>query len=191
MLPGSVVPGILALLVLLLLIRNVWDVRKLPHDHDGAGFGGALPVLGFVGLCAFVLMAIAYPVLYLVGRLDLLTGSALQLRFPGDTAVQLAGMAMLAVGLLLAFWSLYAIEPGRLTTRGPYARMRHPMYAGYVFTFASLFPMTLNLLALLSLLAVPAQIAIALREEAALETRFDAVYRAYAARTGRFWLRRR
>ena len=90
----------------------------------------------------------------------------LQLRFPGDTAVQLAGTALLAVGLILAFWSLRAIEPGALTTTGPYAYVRHPMYTGYVLAFAGLFPLTLNLLALLPLLAIPSQIAVARCEEA-------------------------
>ncbi len=189
MLPESVVAGILALVAVLLVVRNVWDVRKLPHDHDTASPAGALPVLGFIGLGAFVLVTIAYPVLYLLGRLDLLTGSVLQLRFPGDTAVQLAGTALLAVGLILAFWSLRAIEPGALTTTGPYAFVRHPMYTGYVFVFAGLFPLTLNLLALLALLAVPAQIAVARHEEAVLEARYGTAYRAYAARTGRFWPR--
>ena len=60
-----------------------------------------------------------------------------------------------------------------------------------VFAFAGLFPLTLNLLALLSLLAIPAQIAVARREEAALEARYGAAYRAYAARTGRFLPRTR
>ena len=191
MLPDSVVAGILAVLALLLVVRNVWDVRKLPHDHGLAGPPGALLLLGFVGLGAFILVTVAYPVLYMLGRLDILTLSVLQLRFPGDTAVQLAGTAMLAVGLVLAFWSLHAIEPGALTTTGPYAYVRHPMYTGYVFVFAGLFPLTLNLLALLSLLAVPAQVAVARREEAALEAQYGTAYRAYAARTGRFWPRTR
>jgi len=94
---------------------------------------------------------------------------------------------MLAVGLVLAFWSLRAIEPGALTTTGPYTYIRHPMYTGYILVFSGLFPLTLNLIALLSLLAVPAQIAVAQYEEAALIARYGTAYRAYAARTGRFW----
>lgn len=190
MLPESVVAGILALLALLFfVVRSAWDSRKLPHDT--AGPAGAPLALGFAGLGAFALVMVAYPVLYVLGRLDLLTGSVLQLRFPGDTAVQLAGMALLAVGVVLVFWSLHAIEPEALTTTGPYALVRHPMYTGYFFTFASLFPLTLNLFALLPLLVVPAQIAVARRKEAALEARYGTAYRAYAARTGRFWPRMR
>jgi protein-S-isoprenylcysteine O-methyltransferase Ste14 len=191
MLPESVVAGTLAVVAVLLVVRNVWDVRKLPHDHGTASPPGVLPALGVVGLGAFVLVTVAYPVLYLLGRLDLLTGSGLQLRFPGDTAVQIAGLGLLAAGLVLAFWALHAIEPGALTTTGPYAYLRHPMYTGYVLAFSGLFPLTLNLLALLALLAVPAQIAVARREEAVVEARYGAAYRAYAGRTGRFWPRTR
>ena len=93
------------------------------------------------------------------------------------------------MGLALAFWSLSAIEPGALTTTGPYAYARHPMYAGYVLAFAGLFPLTLHLLALLALLAVPAQLAVARREESSLAARYGTAYRAYAERTGRFWPR--
>lgn len=151
-----------------------------------AGLPGALLAIGYTGLGAFVLVTIGYPVLFALGRLDLFSRSLLQLRSPGDTIVQLAGMSLLAAGLVLVFWSLRAIDPGTLTTTGPYAIVRHPMYAGYLFVFAGLFPSTLNLLALLPLLAIPGQIAIALVEEASLEARYGAIYRAYAARTGGF-----
>lgn len=187
MLPGSVVAGILALLaVLFFAVRSAWDSRKLPRDHSAAGLPAALLALGYAGLAAFALLTIAYPALFVLGWLDLLTHSVLQLRFPGDTAVQLAGTGLVALGLVLVFWSLHAIDPGALTAKGPYARMRHPMYTGYVFVFAGLFPLTLNLIALLPLLAIPGQIAVARREEITLETRYGAAYRAYAARTGRF-----
>src|SRR5512143_1804628 len=128
MLPESVIAGILGLLVLLLLVRNAWDIRKLPHDHGAEAPAGAVRSLGSVGLGAFVLVTVAYPMLYLLGRLDLLTSSVLQVRFPGDTAVQIAGACILAAGLVLAFWSLHVIVPGTLTTSGPYAFVRHPMY---------------------------------------------------------------
>lgn len=186
MLPESVVAGALALLaILFFVVRSAWDSRKLPRDRSAAGLPGALLAIGYAGLGAFVLVTIGYPILCALGRLDLFGRSMLQLRFPGDTAVQLGGMAMLAAGLVLVFWSLRAIDPGTLTTTGPYALVRHPMYAGYCFVFAGLFPFTLNLLALPSLLAIPGQLAIALLEEASLEARYGAIYRAYAARTGR------
>ncbi len=186
MLPDSVVAAILALLAVLLVIRNIWDVRKLPDDHSEGKAAGNVRLLGLVGLAAFVLVTFAYPVLFAIGRLDLLTRSVLQLRFPGDTAVQCAGIALLGAGLVLAFWSLHAIRPGTLTTTGPYAWVRHPMYTGYCLTFAALVLLTLNLLALPALLAIPAQVAAAKAEEAWLEERYGADFRVYAARTGRF-----
>ncbi len=59
------------------------------------------------------------------------------------------------------------------------------------FAFAGLFPLTLNLIALLPLLAIPTQIAVGRCEEVALEARYGTAYRAYAKRTGRFWPRMR
>ena len=106
MLPESVVAGALALLaILFFVVRSAWDSRKLPRDRSAAGLPGALLAIGYAGLGAFVLVTIGYPVLFALGRLDLFGRSLLQLRFPGDTAVQLAGMGMLAAGLVLVFWS--------------------------------------------------------------------------------------
>lgn len=192
MLPEPVVAGVLALLAVLLVVRNAWDVRKLPHGRgETTGVPGTVLALGSIGVAAFVLVTVAYPVLYLLGRLSILTGSVLQLGFFGDTAVQVAGIAVLATGLALAFWSLYAIRPGTLTTIGPYALARHPMYTGYSLAFAGLFLLTLNLIALPSLLAVPSQVAVARGEERQLAARHGEAYRAYASRTGRFFPRLR
>ena len=190
MLSESVLAGVLALYALLLVVRNVWDLGKLPQDNGAPeGVSGAVRLLGAVGLGAFALVTFGYPVLYLLGGIDLLTGSVLQLRFAGATGVQVAGAGLLVSGLVLAFWALHAIRPGVLTVTGPYAVVRHPMYTGYMLAFAGLFPLTLNLLGLVALLAVPAQVAVGLGEEAFLEGRHGGEYRAYAARTGRFWPR--
>jgi len=190
MLPESVIAGALALLaVLFFFVRSAWSSRKLPHDRGVEGVPVYLILLGYIGLGAFTLVTVAYPVLYVLGLLDLLTRSPLQLRFPGDTTVQLAGLILLAGGLVLVFWSLNAIDPRGLTTRGPYAVVRHPMYLGYFFVFAGLFALTLDLIALLSVLVVPGQIAQARYEEAGLEARYSMAWKAYAARTGRFWPR--
>jgi protein-S-isoprenylcysteine O-methyltransferase Ste14 len=172
------------------VVRNAWDLRKLPPDPgESRGVPGTVRLLGAVGLGAFVMVTFGYPVLFLLGRIDLLPGSALQLHPARGTVVQVCGAGLLGAGLVLAFWSLHAIRPGVLTTTGPYAFVRHPMYTGYMLAFAGLFPLTLNLLALVPLLAVPAQIAVARGEEASLEVRYGRAYRAYAARTGRFWPR--
>ncbi|MEN6341717.1 MAG: methyltransferase [Methanospirillum sp.] len=190
MLPESVIAGSLALLaVLFFFVRSAWSSRKLTHDRGVEGVPEYQILLGYIGLGAFTLVTVAYPVLYVLGVLDLVTGSPLQLRFPGDTTVQLAGMALLAAGLVLVFWSLDAIDPHGLTTRGPYAAVRHPMYMGYFFAFIGLFALTLNLLALLSVFVVPGQIAQARHEETGLEARHGSAWKAYAARTGRFWPR--
>jgi hypothetical protein len=49
------------------------------------------------------------------------------------------------------------------------------MHTGHLFAFAGLFPLTLNLLHLPFLLAVPAQIAVARDEEAPLGARLSGV----------------
>ena len=190
MLPDAVVAGALALVAFLFfVVRSTWDSRKLPRDQGAAGLPAYLLVLGYAGLGTFVLVTVGYPALFLLGHIDLVTGSVLQLRPLGGTAFQLGGMALLATGTALVFWSLHVIEPGTLTTTGPYARLRHPMYTGYFLVFAGVVLLTLNLLALPSLLFVPAQAAVARREEADLLDRFGGEYRAYAAIAGRFWPR--
>jgi protein-S-isoprenylcysteine O-methyltransferase Ste14 len=191
MLPEFVPAGLLAILAMLFfVVRSAWDSRKLPRGRGReTELSGSLFALGMTGLAVFAFVTVAYPVLYLLGWLDRLTDSFLQLRFPGDIVVQLVGIALLAVGNVLVFWTLHAIEPGSLTTTGPYARIRHPMYTGYFLVFLGLVLLILNLVALPCLLFIPAQAAVARLEEAELGIRYGETYRAYAARSGRFWPR--
>ena len=114
--------------------------------------------------------------------------------FPGQ---RLAGTAVMAAGAVLMCWSLLHFRSWRfraqldagheLATGGPYAIVRHPIYAG------------LNLLALGTAIWIPtllAWIAVALMflgsdlrgrvEERLLTAAFGERYRAYCARTRRF-----
>lgn len=75
-------------------------------------------------------------------------------------------MSGLAVGLVLVFWSLQAIEPGALRTTGPCALVRQLVYIGLLFHLCRARPFDL-----LPELAVPAQTPVSLREEVALEAR--------------------
>lgn len=162
---------------------------EAPRDQDVAGLPAALLVFGYAGLGAFALVTVTYPVLYLLGQVSLLTRSALNSALPAARPCSSCGKALLAAGAGLIFWSLRAIEPVRLTTTGPYARLRGPMYAGYFLAFAGVVLLTLNLPALPSLLFVPAQATVARHEEAGLAALFREDYRGYAGLAGRFLTR--
>jgi protein-S-isoprenylcysteine O-methyltransferase Ste14 len=91
--------------------------------------------------------------------------------------------------LLSASWRvLYHAQRGhRLATAGPYARIRHPQYVGFVlimFGFLVQWP-TLVTLAMFPVL-VTMYALLARREEADSEAAFGDIWRAYAARAPRF-----
>lgn len=120
--------------------------------------------------------------------------------FPGDSVAQLLGLIPWGAGGLLVIWSGRAL--GRFMTiriavaadhelvqDGPYARIRHPTYAGVMFLTIGLTLLFLNVV----LLAVSAAtIAVAhyraVKEERLLASPqgFGEAYRAYMERTGRF-----
>jgi len=94
--------------------------------------------------------------------------------------------------LLSSSWTvLHASQrSGTLATTGPYARMRHPQYAGFVlimFGFLLQWP-TLLTLAMFPILCVM-YLRLALSEERDVERRFGVQWREYAQRTPRFWPR--
>lgn len=96
--------------------------------------------------------------------------------------------------LLAAAWPvLYeAQRAGRLATTGPYARLRHPQYAGFVlimFGFLLQWPTLLTLAMFPVLVVMYARLA--RREEREVAAAFGAEYAAYAARTPAFFPRRR
>ena len=91
--------------------------------------------------------------------------------------------------LLSAAWRvLYrAQRSGRLATDGPYARIRHPQYVGFVlimFGFLLQWP-TLVTLAMFPVL-VTMYVLLALREERESQNAFGEAWRKYAAGTPRF-----
>lgn len=91
--------------------------------------------------------------------------------------------------LLAAAWKVLhaAQRENRLATAGPYARIRHPQYAGFVLImtgFLLQWP-TLVTLAMYPIL-VFMYVRLALREEREARAQFGAEYERYAARTPRF-----
>lgn len=94
--------------------------------------------------------------------------------------------------LLAAAWKvLYAAQKsGSLAVGGPYARVRHPQYAGFVlimFGFLLQWP-TLVTLAMFPVLLVMYR-RLALHEEAEMEERFGQAYVDYRCRTPAFFPR--
>lgn len=114
----------------------------------------------------------------------------------------LGGILSLA-GVGLVVWSFETLgshyrggvglwEDHRLVTTGPYRRVRHPIYAGFVLLMAGILLLSANWVMGISGLALTVSIP-ALRvsvEERQLEERFGDRWRSYASRTGAFWPRR-
>ena len=105
--------------------------------------------------------------------------------------LHLASFAFIGFGfyLLSIAWNvLYqAQRSSRLAVTGPYAKIRHPQYVGFVLIligFLLQWPTLLTLLMFPILLVMYARLAVT--EEAEMRKQFGADYDAYAARTPRF-----
>ena len=107
-------------------------------------------------------------------------------------AFRACGLGLLGVGIPV--YTVVAIHFGRrarretLVTTGPYAYVRHPLYAVGIFLLA---PGAVLLVGSWLLLSVPPVMYLAARvfiprEEAALAERYGASFRQYRRRTGRF-----
>jgi protein-S-isoprenylcysteine O-methyltransferase Ste14 len=91
--------------------------------------------------------------------------------------------------VLASSWdTLYrAQRAGQLATTGPYARVRHPQYAGFVLIMLGFLLQWPTLLTLLMFpILVVMYMRLARREERDLQAAFGAEYEAYAARTRAF-----
>jgi protein-S-isoprenylcysteine O-methyltransferase Ste14 len=117
------------------------------------------------------------------------------LGFKGDphlNPIHIASNLFIGAGFIVlsASWRvLYAAQrDGKLATQGPYARVRHPQYDGFVlimFGFLLQWP-TLVTLAMFPILVVT-YIRLARREEREVRSAFGAAWDAYAAVTPAFF----
>lgn len=110
---------------------------------------------------------------------------------PHFGVLHIASYIFLGLGfwLLSAAWNvLYqAQRANRLATTGPYARIRHPQYVGFVMIllgFLLQWPTLLTLAMFPILVAMYGRLAVT--EEREMRARFGAEFDAYAARTPRF-----
>ena len=94
--------------------------------------------------------------------------------------------------LLAAAWAvLYRAQRlHRLATTGPYARLRHPQYVGFVLIMLGFLLQWPTLVTLVMFpILVTMYVLLARREEREAEAAFDDEYRRYAARTPAFFPR--
>lgn len=153
--------------------------------------------LGALGTFFFFIESILYSFLAFTGLGSLLKIFPLQLQFPFDSYVQVAGLILTGAGYFLFIWSVivrgkYAVswampEDQKLVTWGPYSYVRHPSYLGYFLMFFGLLLIWLNLIAVLPLMAIPGYMKIAAHEEELLIRRFGEKYLEYQKTTGRFF----
>jgi len=136
---------------------------------------------------------------------ELLYAPPIHVSFPGDTAVQVLGFAVFAMGGILALSAvrhlgkhfvvqIVVAQEHRLVTSGPYARIRHPAYTAAILLSvgAGLFFLNLVFLANLAIVAGLAVYRARLEERLLSSPQgFGLQYRAYVARTGRFFPRLR
>jgi protein-S-isoprenylcysteine O-methyltransferase Ste14 len=152
--------------------------------------------LSMLGTSVFFLLSITYPILVFTGLSQLMDSFSLQLRFQYDVVVQGVGILFEIVGYSLFAWSVIArgrfatswemSENHKLVTWGPYRYVRHPSYTAYFLMFLGLFFLLLNLLALVTFIAIPGYIGIATCEEQMLTSRFSNEYMEYEKKVGRF-----
>ncbi|SRR6266550_919715 len=118
-------------------------------------------------------------------------------------ALQIVGMSVAACGAALALWCIGTFvfvgrgtpapfdAPRRLVARGPYRRVRNPMYigAGLALAGAALFYRSLGLLAYTGLFLLATHLFVIWYEEPTLRQTFSAEYEDYCRRVRR-WLPR-
>lgn len=106
-------------------------------------------------------------------------------------AFRACGLGLLGMGVpayaVLAIYFAHCSKRAALIQTGPYARVRHPLYAVWVFFLvpgAALLAGSWLLLSVPPVMYLAARVFIP-REEAELEDRYGELYREYRLRTGR------
>lgn len=162
-------------------------IRKIPRALHGIWV-----LVGVLVPLAMILIAVAAP--------QLVYGTALNVSFPGDFALQLAGFALFGVAGILIIWSdrhlgrfmvvdIALARDHELITTGPYAYVRHPTYTGVLLLSLGTALLSLHLVVMVNFFVV---LAFALwrskLEEKLLasEQGFGSRYAEYMRRTGRF-----
>jgi protein-S-isoprenylcysteine O-methyltransferase Ste14 len=148
----------------------------------------------------YAALFMAFALLYLPARV--LSGAGVRPP-PVLGAPQLVGLGLGAVGAAVALWCVFAFAligrgtpapfdpPRRLVIRGPYRRVRNPMYVGAAVALgaAALFYQSLALLAFTGVFLLVTHLFVVGYEEPALRRRFGTEYETYCREVRRWWPR--
>lgn len=198
MLPRDVV-WYLAFAMAVVTVGTVFALsRRREHPKEFRAKDNPPHALQIVWAVVF-LAPLTYPFFVVVAP-ALAYGTVLTFHLPRDEVLQLVGLGLWAAGGILVLWASRALgrfmtiqiavaKDHELITIGPYARIRHPLYAGAIFLVAGLALTFLNLVLLMAAVLVIAIATYRARKEERLLASpegFGAQYRQYMARTGRF-----
>jgi protein-S-isoprenylcysteine O-methyltransferase Ste14 len=114
---------------------------------------------------------------------------------------QVAGILLGGAGAALALACIFTFAivgrgtpapfdpPRRLVVRGPYRRLRNPMYAGagLALAGAALYYQSMALLGYAAVFLIVMHLFVVLYEEPTLRRTFDDEYEAYCRQAGRWW----
>ncbi|MEE8198179.1 MAG: isoprenylcysteine carboxylmethyltransferase family protein [Thermoplasmata archaeon] len=162
-------------------------IRKVPRALHGIWVLVAVLVP-----LAMILIAVVAP--------QLIYGTVLNVSFPGDLALQLAGFALFGVAGVLLIWSdrhlgrymvvdIALAKGHELITTGPYAYVRHPTYTAVLLLNLATALFSLHVVVMVNFFVV---LAFALwrskleEELLASEQGFGTRHKEYVQRTGRF-----
>ena len=146
----------------------------------------------------YAALFIAFVLLYLPARVLRWAGVGSP---PALGGPQVVGLVVGAVGAAIALWCVFAFAfvgrgtpapfdpPRRLVMRGPYRRVRNPMYLGAAVALgaAALFYQSLALLAFTAGFLLVTHLFVIGYEEPTLRRMFGAEYDAYCREVRRWW----
>jgi protein-S-isoprenylcysteine O-methyltransferase Ste14 len=174
----------------------------LTRKRKDLGLVKASKPAGFILHKVWSLLPIVLIIVFLLGAAvpDWLYGTILNVSFSGAEYLQVASVLIFLVGVLSFLWSAWTLrslmrprivvmERQELVTKGPYSRVRHPVYTGAMLLFLAPVLLYLNLvLVLLFFICVGLAYRRAVLEDELLasENGFGQAYRDYMQKTGRF-----
>lgn len=208
MLPDVAIAVFLAVCLTIFAAVNLYNLKKYSGSEQQIKYkaeverpSGFFLILAGFGTVIFFFESTLYIILVFTGLQTVAAKSFLQLHFPYDSWVQLAGIIETAFGYILFNWSVLARgryatswamrENQKLVTWGPYRIVRHPSYLAYFMLFTGLFLIHLNLIAMIPFIAVPGYVRVATMEEEMLTERFGETYLEYKRKTGKFFPKRK